>query len=139
MLSSARDLKVKAMSCLSKEERLASQLAKEQAKIQRANQRMKDLASRVEEVKEGGRRADNRAELMEENQELRGKLAMKSRAVDELENFQVQGQQFLQSEGYQAYLEFDAVRGSEQWNHFLQWQQQQDQQQNHLHQSSLQS
>lgn len=91
MLSSARDLKVKAMSCLSKEERLASQLAKEQAKIQRANQRMKDLASRVEEVKEGGRRADQRAELIQENQELRGKLAMKSRAVDELENFQVQG------------------------------------------------
>jgi hypothetical protein len=32
-LSSVKDLKVKTISCLSKEERIASQLAKEQAKI----------------------------------------------------------------------------------------------------------
>ena len=40
ILSSARDLKVKQLSCLSKEERLASKLAKEKAKIQKANQRI---------------------------------------------------------------------------------------------------
>ena len=62
-LSSARDLKVKTMSCLSKEERLASKLAKEQEKIRKANERIEHLASQVKGVKEGGRRADSRVEL----------------------------------------------------------------------------
>ena len=62
-LQSAKDLKVKQLSCLSKEERLASRLAKEKAKIQKANQKIEQLASKVEEVKEGGRRADGRFNL----------------------------------------------------------------------------
>ncbi len=70
-LSSAKDLKVKAISCLSKEERLASQLAKEEAKIQKANKRIEQLASKIEEVKEGGRKADRRLDLMQENEHLR--------------------------------------------------------------------
>ena len=70
-LSSAKDLKVKAISCLSKEERLASQLAKEQAKIQKANNSIEQLASKVEEVKEGGRKADRRFDAMQENEYLR--------------------------------------------------------------------
>lgn len=70
-LSSVKDLKVKTISCLSKEERIASQLAKEQAKIQKANQRIEHLASKVEEVKEGGRRADRRFDIMQENEHLR--------------------------------------------------------------------
>ncbi len=70
-LSSVKDLKVKAISCLSKKERLASQLAKEQAKIQKANKRIEQLASKAEEVKEGGRKADRRFDVMQENEHWR--------------------------------------------------------------------
>ena len=63
-LSSLRDLKVKTVSCLSKEERLASKLAKEQEKIRKANERIEHLANQVEEVKEGGRQVDKRQDLV---------------------------------------------------------------------------
>ncbi len=44
--------------------------------------------------------------------------------MEDLKHLKIQGQEFLKSEGYRAYLEFDTVRGSEQWNAFMQWQQQ---------------
>ena len=52
LLLSARDLKVKSVSFLSKEERLESKLAKEQAKIQKTNQRIHHLASQAKEMNE---------------------------------------------------------------------------------------
>ena len=45
--------------------------------------------------------------------------------MEELRTFKNQAQEFLQSDNYRAYLEFDNARGSEQWNAFMQWQQQQ--------------
>ena len=45
--------------------------------------------------------------------------------MEELRTFKNQAQEFLQSDNYRAYLEFDSARGSEQWNAFMQWQQQQ--------------
>ncbi len=46
----------------------------------------------------------------------------------------------LKSEGYKAYLKFGTVRGSEQWNAFIQWQQQlKNQQQSHFQSLSNQS
>ena len=131
LLSSARDLKVKQLSCLSKEERLVSRLAKEKEKIEKAKQRIEQLASQAEEVKEGARRADARFDLRQENEQLREEYEKKCRAVEELREFHTQGQEFLNSEGYRAYLEFDAVRSSEQWNAFLQWQQHQQHSQSH--------
>ena len=71
LLSSARDLKVKSISCLSKEERLASKLAKEQAKIQKANQRMHDLASQAKEMNEEGRKGDRRKDIEQQIADLR--------------------------------------------------------------------
>ena len=50
MLPSALDLKVKTISCLSKKERLASQLSKEQAKIQRANRGLNILKKKKDTV-----------------------------------------------------------------------------------------
>ena len=47
ILSSVRDLKVKSISCLSKEERLASKLAKEKAKIEKAKERMQSLQAQA--------------------------------------------------------------------------------------------
>jgi hypothetical protein len=90
-LSSARDLKVKSISCLSKEERLASKLAKEQTKIRKANERIEHLASQVEEVKEGGRRAGQRLDLEQENERLRAEYEKKCRAMEDLKEFQIQG------------------------------------------------
>ena len=45
--------------------------------------------------------------------------------MEELRTFKNQAQEFLQSDNYRAYLEFDSARGSEQWNAFMQWQQSQ--------------
>ena len=45
--------------------------------------------------------------------------------MEELKTFKNQAQEFLQSDNYRAYLEFDSARGSEQWNAFMQWQQSQ--------------
>ena len=45
--------------------------------------------------------------------------------MEELRTFNNQAQEFLQSDNYRAYLEFDSARGSEQWNAFMQWQQSQ--------------
>ena len=45
--------------------------------------------------------------------------------MEELKTFKNQAQEFLQSDNYRAYLEFDSARGSEQWNAFMRWQQQQ--------------
>ena len=47
--------------------------------------------------------------------------------MEELKTFKNQAQEFLQSDNYRAYLEFDSARGSEQWNAFMQWQQQRNQ------------
>ena len=123
-LQSAKDLKVKQLSCLSKEERLASRLAKEKAKIQKANQKIEQLASKVEEVKEGGRRADGRFNLAIENEHLREEYQKKVLDNEELKQFKNQAQEFLQSDNYRAYLEFDNARGTEQWNAYVLWQQQ---------------
>ena len=123
-LQSAKDLKVKQLSCLSKEERLASRLAKEKAKIQKANQKIEQLASKVEEVKEGGRRADGRFNLAIENEHLSEEYQKKVLDNEELKQFKNQAQEFLQSDNYRAYLEFDNARGTEQWNAYVLWQQQ---------------
>ena len=118
-LQSAKDLKVKQLSCLSKEERLASRLAKEKAKIQKANQKIEQLASKVEEVKEGGRRADGRFNLAIENEHLMEEYQKKVLDNEELKQFKNQAQEFLQSDNYRAYLEFDNARGTEQWNAYV--------------------
>ena len=118
-LQSAKDLKVKQLSCLSKEERLASRLAKEKAKIQKANQKIEQLASKVEEVKEGGRRADGHFYLAIENEHLREEYQKKVLDNEELKQFKNQAQEFLQSDNYRAYLEFDNARGTEQWNAYV--------------------
>ena len=114
-LQSAKDLKVKQLSCLSKEERLASRLAK----IQKANQKIEQLASKFEEVKEGGRRADGRFNLAIENEHLREEYEKKVRDNEELKQFKNQAQDFLQSDNYRVYLEFDNARGTEQWNAYV--------------------